>query len=212
MERRTFLYNASLGTLGLSFFSGFTSRFDRSQFGASLDEFLNAIGATPQSWLESDPMLEEVCADASNAWKKTGYEALKTTFFLCNNQQKAIFFLHLPHPELGMLDLSALLFQKDAATEKWQAVASLSGFQLEALIRAAAVLKMEHDPNHLAGLLLPHPGRVKPALGRFGTEFGEVIVQANLGDNKVVSIKATINKNNQALWSSEYVSGYLQSM
>ena len=93
MKRRSFLYNASVGTLGLSFFSGLTSRFGRSPFSASLDEFLNAIGATPQSWLESDPTLEEVCADASKAWKKTGYEAFSKTFFLCDQQQKALFMV-----------------------------------------------------------------------------------------------------------------------
>jgi len=212
MKRRTFLYNASMGTIGLSFFSGFASNFGRSPFNASLDEFLNAIGATPQSWLESDPTLEEVYADASKAWKKTGYEALNKTFFLCNQQQKAIFFLHLPHPELGTLDISALIFQKDEATKNWQPATSLSGFQLEALIRAAAALKAEQAPNRLAGLLLPHPSLTKPALGRFVTQFGEVGVQAHLAKNKVISIKATVYENNQALWSSEYPSGNLQSL
>ena len=212
MKRRSFLYNASVGTLGLSFFSGLTSRFGRSPFSASLDEFLNAIGATPQSWLESDPTLEEVCADASKAWKKTGYEAFSNTFFLYANQQKAIYFLSLPHPELGILDFSALVFQKDATNERWQTIASLSGFQLEALVRAAAALKMAHEPNHLAGLLLPHPCLVKPALGRFVTQFGEVGVQANLRNNKVMSIKVAVYKNNQALWSSEYASDYLKSL
>lgn len=212
MKRRTFLYNASMGTLGLSFFSGFASRFDRSQFAASLDEFLNAIGAVPQSWLVSDLELEEACSKDIKAWKRTGYEALYKTFFLCSQQQKAIFFLHLPHPELGTLDLSALVFQKDATTAKWQTVTSLSGFQLEALIRAAAALKMEHEPNRLAGLLLPHPSLAKPALGRFTTAFGEVGVKASLAKNKVMSIKAAVYENNQALWSSEYPSDYLQSL
>jgi len=212
MKRRTFLYNASVGTLGLSFFSGFASNFNRGQFTASLEAFLNAIGATPQSWLASDPTLEEVCADASKAWKKTGYEALSKTFFLCNQQQKAIFFLHLPHPELGTLDISALIFQKDEATTNWQPATSLSGFQLEALIRAAAALKPEHTPNRLAGLLLPHLSLTKPALGRFTTAFGEVGVKASLAKNKVLNIKAAVYENNQALWSSEYASGNLQSL
>lgn len=212
MKRRTFLYNASLGTLGLSFFSGFASNFDRSQFTASLEEFLNAIGAKPQSWLASDPMLEEVCADASKAWKKTGYEALSKTFFVCAHQEKAIFFLHLPHPELGIMDISALVFQKDEATSNWQPATSLSGFQLEALIRAAAALKKEYEPSRLAGLLLPHSSMAKPALGRFVTQFGEVGVQAHLAKNKVTSIKAAVYENNEALWSSEYPSGNLQSV
>ncbi|NUO03598.1 MAG: hypothetical protein HUU01_23535 [Saprospiraceae bacterium] len=212
MKRRTFLYNASVGTLGLSFFSGWTSRIGRSQFSASLEDFLKAIGATPQSWLESDPTLEEVCADASKAWKKTGYEAYSNIFFLCAPQQKAIFFLCLPHPELGMLDISALVFQKDAGNEKWQTIAALSGFQLEALVRAAAVLKAEHAPDRLTGLLLPPPSVPNPAPGRFFTQFGEVGVQANLGKNKVMAIKAAVYENNQVLWSSAYASEYLQSL
>ena len=212
MKRRSFLYNASVGTLGLSFFSGLTSRFGRSPFSASLDEFLNAIGATPQSWLESDPTLEEVCADASKAWKKTGYEAFSKTFFLCDQQQKALFFLHLLHPELGTLDISALVFQKDEATTNWKPATALSGFQLEALIRAAKALKMEQAPNRLAGLLLPHSSQTKPTMGRFVTKFGEVGVQASLPKDKVMRINATVYENNQALWSSEYPSDYLQSL
>lgn len=212
MKRRTFLYNASVGTLGLSFFSDFASNLSQGQFSASLDEFLNAIGAKPQSWLESDPILEEVCADASKAWKKTGYEAYSNTFFLCAHQQKAIFFLNLPHSELGMLDLSALVFQKDAANEKWQTIAALSGFQLEAMVRAAVALKPEYAPNRLAGLLLPHSSSAKPALGRFITQFGEVGVRAHLGKSKMVNIEAEVYENNQALWSSQYSSNCLQSL
>lgn len=212
MKRRNFLYNASLSTLGLSFFSGFVSNFDRSQFTASLDEFLNAIGAVPQSWLVSDPELEEACSKEIKTWERTGYKALNKTFFLCNQGQKAIFFLHLHHPELGTLDLSALVFQKGDATAPWQTTASLSGFQLEALVRAAAALKMEQAPNRLAGLLLPHAGKAKTTSGSFATEYGEVGVRASLSKNKVMSIKAAVYKNNQALWSSEYTSDHLQSL
>ncbi|MDZ4678818.1 MAG: hypothetical protein SH848_19895 [Saprospiraceae bacterium] len=213
MQRRTFLYNASLGALGVTWFSGFASGLNPQRFVAALDDFFQAIGARAQSWLANDPTLEEAFTHAFVSWKKIGYVPVHNQFYICQQAQKSIFILHLPHPKSGSLDVSALVFQKDIATQNWQFSAALSGFQLEALTKASAVLQPEHAPDRLAGLLLPVLIPLKKqTMGRYATELGEAGICAHLGKDKVMRVEATVYEAGQVLWSSGFVSQYGQSV
>lgn len=210
MNRRMFLCRASMGALGFSYFSEF-SFFDFSQprFSASLESFFLSIGAQTA---ETDTSLAEICTKQSALWRKTGYVPFDGKYYFCQKGQKAIHLLHLPHQERGSLDISALVLQEDASMESWRLVASLSGFQLEALVIAAAALKTSNSPKHLADLLLPALYKPKKAPGRFATEQGEVSVYAVLGKDKTIQVEAAVYESDYALWSSKYTSQYLQSL
>lgn len=212
MKRRTFLYNVTLGTLGFGFFPGNFSRFSRNPFADSLEAFLQAIGARAQNWRTGDSFLNEAFAKAIIPWKKTGYTPLRNDFYLCQKDQTAISILQLTHKELGVLDVSAVIFRRDVSVEKWKLVASLSGFQLEALVKAAEALQSGNGPGRLAKLLLPSPKMAKRVFGGFHTELGEVVVSASMGKDKIVKIKAAVYEDSQARWSAEYPSLYLQSL
>ncbi len=213
MKRRTFLYHASLGTLGFSALSGIPSRFFRSNFSASLDAFFKSVGARPQNWLESDPFLEAACQRASVSWEKIGYKPFSQKVFVYHKGSRAIYLLQLVHEKLGTLDISALFFEHTATVEKWQLITPLSGFQLEALVKGAEDLQSSYGPSRLANLLLPAllPD-VKRTPGRFVTEAGEVSVKAIMDKSKAVNVTAVVYESGQAVWSSEYVSQYLQSL
>ncbi|MFM9948420.1 MAG: hypothetical protein ACKV1O_10820 [Saprospiraceae bacterium] len=209
MNRRMFLGRASMGALGFSFFSGFPFRLAQPGFSASLESFFLSIGAQTT---ETDAALEAICAKESLPWRKTGYVPFDGKYYLCQKGQKAIHLLHLPHQETGSLDISALVLQEDASMESWRLVASLSGFQLEALVIAAAALKTSNSPKHLADLLLPALYKTKKTPGRFATEQGEVSVHAVLGKDKTIQVEAAVYESGYALWSSKYISQYLQSL
>lgn len=209
MNRRMFLCRASMGALGFSYFSGFPFLdFSQPRFSALLESFFLSIGAQAS---ESDTALAEICAKESALWRKTGYVPFDGKYYFCQKGKKAIHLLHLPHQETGSLDISALVLQEDASMESWRLVASLSGFQLEALIKAAAALKPSITPKHLADLLLPALYKTKKTPGRFATEQGEVSVHAVLGKDKTVQVEAAVYESGFALWSSKYTSQYLQS-
>lgn len=209
MNRRMFLGRASMGALGFSFFPGFSFRFPQPDFLASLESFFLSIGAQTA---ETDPALEAICTKESLPWRKTGYVPFDGKYYLCQKGQKAIYLLHLPHQETGSLDISALVLQEEASMESWRIVASLSGFQLEALVKAAAALTTGNSPKHLADLLLPAPYKTKKTPGRFATEQGEVSVHAVLGKDKTVKVEAVVYESGYTLWSSKYTSQYLQSL
>ncbi len=212
MNRRTFLYQAAIGTFGFSFFSGIPFRFSPLGFSASLESFFLSIGA---QGVENHSALEEICAKESMAWRQTGYKPLDGKYYLCQKGQKAIYLLHLPHKETGSLDVSALVLQEDVSLESWSLVASLSGFQLEALVKAETALRATNHQDRLASLLLPALPAFRPAKrtpGRFLTELGEVGVSAALGKDKTMRVKAAVYEAGETLWSSEYTSQYLQSL
>lgn len=202
-----------MGTLGFTYLSGFPVRLTRSHFVASLDSFFQAIGAKAQSRSASDAMLEELCTAASTTWNRTGYKPLTDEFFICKQAQKAVYLLHLSHKDLGTLDVSALIFQKeDISRGKWKFLASLSGVQLEALTKAAEALSATSTPSRLANLLLPDSRPAQRVSGQFATALGEVAVKAILSKGKSMHVEAAVYEADQRLWSSEYVSQYLQSL
>lgn len=210
MNRRMFLCRASMGALGFSCFSEFPFLdFSQPRFPASLESFFLSIGAQPTA---IDTALAEVCEKESALWQKTGYVPFDGKYYFCQKGQKVIHLLHLPHQERGSLDISALVLQEEASMESWRLVASLSGFQLEALVKAAAALKTSNSPKHLADLLLPALYKPKKMPGRFATEQGEVSVHAVLGKDKTVQVEAAVYESGFALWSSKYTSQYLQSL
>ncbi len=212
MKRRSFLYNASIGAFGFSWISGLQPGSGSRSLRISLDDFFKSIGAKAEHWLSIDPDLETVCNTAAVAWKKTGYQPLFRKFFLCRNGQKAIFILHLPHRELGDLDVSALVFEKNTETKTWQFAASLSGFQLEALVSAAVSLKHENSPERLAGLLLPVFQQSRHTSAQFVTELGAVSTKATLSNDNTLQIGATVFENGHPVWTSENVGRSLQAV
>lgn len=213
MKRRAFLYNAAWGTLGFTCLSGFPARLMQGSFAASLDAFFQAIGAKVQSRGDADATLEEICRKASANWQLTGYEPLTGEFYFCKQVQKAVYLLQLPHKDLGTLDIAALVFQKeDISRGNWSFLASLSGFHLEALAKAAEVLKTTNGPRRLANLLLPDSRETPYIAGRYITASGTVAVRAILSKDRATHVKAVIYEADQELWSSEYTSQYLQSL
>ena len=111
-----------------------------------LAKYLTAIGAHPVNhWLAQDQDLNRQLQTASASFLKSGYRALGTTHYYCNNDQVAVFPLALHAPETGMIDLAVLFFTKNTAAHIWKYTRTFSGFDLEAIVRA-----MEHIgmPTH----------------------------------------------------------------
>jgi len=210
MKRRSFLYSASLGTLGFSYFSGLPNWVTQQKTLASIDGLFQALGAQAQNWLATEPALDQACAEALTSWKQVGYEPLHKRYFMCKKEQTAIYTLCLRHEELGLLDVSALVFQKEVFRSSWNLCAELTGFQLEALAKAAASLSETATAARLADLLLPTEETIRQNPHRFATTLGEVSVSARLELNKAATITAAVYENSQALWTSEYRSEYLQ--
>jgi hypothetical protein len=102
-----------------------------------LAKYLTAVGARlVNHWLAPDQDLNRQLQTASASFIKSGYRALGTTHYYCNNDQVAVFPLALHAPETGMIDLAALFFTKNTADHLWNYTHTFSGFDLEAVGRA----------------------------------------------------------------------------
>lgn len=111
-----------------------------------LAKYLTDVGAYPvNNWLAPDQDLNRQLQTASASFLKSGYRALGTTHYYCNNDQVAVFPLALHAPDTGMIDLAVLFFTKNTAAHIWKYTRTFSGFDLEAIVRA-----MEHIgmPTH----------------------------------------------------------------
>lgn len=112
-----------------------------------LAKYLTAVGAHPVNhWLAPDQDLNRQLQAASASFFKSGYRALGTTHYYCNNDQVAVFPLALYAAETGMIDLAVLFFTKNTAAHIWKYTHTFSGFDLEAVGKAMERLG---TPTHM---------------------------------------------------------------
>ncbi|GAA4433472.1 hypothetical protein GCM10023091_07110 [Ravibacter arvi] len=147
LSRRKFLASSVLGTgalLSTTFFAfGTFSPGPES----TLDRYLEMIRAkkSPEA-LDHDPALRSEYEKHASALSESGYAAL-TPFV---SEEICIIPFRLGGTGLGLSDLAVLFFEQDK-NQIWQKSATLTGFQLEALVKSAG--KWDYDA--LPGLFTP---------------------------------------------------------
>ena len=116
-----------------------------------------------------------------NNWKQSGYEAMGTNYYVCQDENLVLCPLQFHHNVVGLIDSVLLCFGKNQEGE-WQSLKPLSGFDLEVLAVAAEGLQ-KHNPNiELSDYLLPSITQNRKDGFCFTTQKGEVFIKSILLD------------------------------
>ena len=102
----------------------------------------------------SNTNLFNIYKTALNNWQSTGYQAFGSNFYVCQNENVALFPLYHPHNSMGILDRAILCFGKNDRGE-WTKLKPLSGYDLEALAVATEGLLKNNADIDLGDYLLP---------------------------------------------------------
>lgn len=172
MKRRTFLSTAPLSLLGLGLPVGAAASLGGQKPGIRqwLLDLARAVPAKrAAAFFWPSGLREQI--DISNAFLAArGYLAEEAGAFFSVGQTHCFYPLALRRSQAGLLDLLVPVFTRDAAGD-WQQVLVLTGYQIEALARATAVLSAAELP--VAGLLLP-VRRVAGEAGSYESRLGRV--------------------------------------
>lgn len=117
-----------------------------------------------------------------NDWQKNGYEAFGANFYICQDENLALFPLQYNHTILGLIDSMVLCFRKNQEDE-WISIKSLSGFDLEVLTVAAEGLQKYNPDIDLGSYLLPSFPLNNTNSFCFNTPKGEVFIKTFLFEN-----------------------------
>lgn len=121
---------------------------------------------------------------ALNNWKQSGYEAFETNYFVCQNENLALFPLHLHHATVGLIDTAFLCFGKNQMDE-WIKLRPLSGLDMEVLDVAAEGLQKHHPDIDLSKFLLPSISQNRNVGFYFDTQKGNVFIKSILSTDSV---------------------------
>lgn len=180
MIRRTFLHTGAWSLLGLSLPGSIFPAFRHQSPAVNhwLRQLVAAVGARRRSglWGQEERLQEQV--RRTNAFLAVrGYASRDSGLYFSPGRPDICFYpLFLERAAAGLTDLLAPVLGR-RPDGSWQQLVVLTGYQIEALARAAAALADRETP--LAELLLP-AGAVANAEGSFPTTLGSVAIRTSL--------------------------------
>lgn len=154
MKRRTFLQTSTLGLAGLGLPAGASSLMQQQEgIQAWFRQITDAVQARRKSNLSGcPPQLTNLILETDTFLAGRGFEREINGAFFCADGNTCFYPLLLRRATAGLSDFLVPVFnrQPDGA---WKRLAVLTGYQLEALGRAASALAEQPIPPH--ELLLP---------------------------------------------------------
>jgi hypothetical protein len=179
MKRRTFVRTASIGVFGL----GINPRLLPAQTKPDasvhhwMDQLVDATGARRRSGPVNAPESFKAKTKSLNGYfAERGYHKESNSVYFYGDQHNCCFYaLSLRHTRSGLNDVLLPVLSLDEAGN-WQHIATLTGFQLEALAHAAS--RLSGPASTLQGQLLPAPsGSNMLPNGAFHNQEGLVEIQ-----------------------------------
>jgi hypothetical protein len=198
MNRRSFVRTTAIGAFGLGFNPDLTvlSGFQQHTVKKWLHDLVDFTGAKRRSGaLEGADSLRAKTTELNAYFTARGYAPeSNSVYFYHQNEACCFYALYLRHAASGLTDLLLPVLSRDASGN-WHHIATLTGFQLEALAMAAGKLKEHALPGYM--LLLPAPAmpQILP-IGRFNTSAGSVVAITRLSDTSgYTTLTVTSNQN-----------------
>lgn len=198
MKRRSFITTA--------FFSGLLAPellpyASNQNLHPWLEVFLKSVNVkTKTKHFLMDKPLNDAYNLAATTWLKSGFKALGSDYFLCRNNQTALFPQVLSHPTLGQLDFAVLCFEKDI-DGNWQPLPSFSSFQIEALSKASKDLSFKNLEDYFLPCLQNSP----KLPFSFSTKKGYVTCKVSMSKVQT-TIDATISDGENNVWQKQFFS------
>jgi hypothetical protein len=151
----------------------------------------------------SDPALLNCYKKASLSWEKTGYKPSGNFCYSSPDNQLKMFPLHLHVNGSVKLDDVLLCFGKNSNGE-WNALKSISGFDLEAMTIAMKELKTKNNVADLTHYLFPAPlKQLNPY--SFETKKGSVFLKTQLSSD-YTSTKIVVMEGSSIVFQKEVIS------
>lgn len=202
MKRRTFISTTILGTLSANQLLASTpvelTTPNTSRWFSLLLKVTNA--KQRKRYLLTDKKLKTTYEAIRDEWSLSGYQALGENYFLCRDGELALFPIELQHTALGQIDFAVLVFEKKKINE-WESVKSLSGFNIEALVKSLDTFSA--DVEDVANCILPTQSTPEFTIKGYKTPKGHVCFDTRITDNKAV-INVQITINNEIVWNGKH--------
>lgn len=204
MKRRTFISTTILGALSANQLLAFTPlELTKADINRWLSQLLNAVKAQQRKrYLLADISLKTAYETTKEKWFSSGYGALGSDYFMCRNDNLALFPIELQHEVHGQIDFVVLVFEKKKNNE-WNSVKSLSGFNVEALVESLNIFPA--DAEDLAYYILPTQSTPEFTIKGYKTPKGHVCFETRITDNKAI-VNAQIIINDEIVWNQKHES------
>lgn len=185
MKRRTFVRSAAISAFGLSLNPFKNSIFNFQATRAH--QWLGALVSATLAKRRSGPSVgsgsfQELSGTLNAYFAKRGYKADHSGYYFYNGGYCCFYPLKLEHSASGLSDVlvPVLAHSTDGS---WRHINTFTGYQMEALARAADALA--DYPVPLQQLLLPATGgRVNHALGAYRSQHADVTMATRIKDGK----------------------------
>lgn len=200
MKRRFFIQGTTLGTIGLGIISpdliAFPANFEHGNVAKWLRQmsWTLAVQRRTQAKYSADSF-EQITGGKNEYFATHGYHTMsETCYFFGNDEQYCFYPLVARHAASGTSDLLLPVYQRNSQNE-WQPVQTLSGFQVEALIKASHALR-EKSPAMIQSLLFPI-GKVSTGhgAGAYATREGTVSIVTKLRNGRATTTCTVTNRD-----------------
>ena len=199
MKRRFFIQGTTLGSIGLGLGASDILAFPMSLEYTSVKRWLSQLSWTlsVQRRTQARSAPESFCqaSGARNEYFACHgfYKMSDTCYFFGENEEYCFYPLVARDQSSGMSDLLMPVFRMHG--DQWQPVQTLSGFQVEALMKASHALR-ENSPAKIQHLLFPigKANSIKKA-GSYATREGTVSIVTTLKKGRATTTCTVMNRN-----------------
>lgn len=210
MKRRLFVQRSALGTFGLGVVSTdlFSLPFTREYAGVV--NWLNEISLTSSVFRRSQAIsaqssFADITAEKNKYFAERGYEKMNDTCYFFGDQEEYCFYpIISDHKASGTKDLLMPVFKRNA-NQQWEFAQTLSGFQVDAMIKASYALRAKSSVK-VQNLLLPvGRGLSGNKAGSYASRDGIVSTHTILKHGKAVTT-CTVNDHTGMVYQETFTS------
>ncbi len=207
MKRRTFVQSGVVSAFGLALQPSVSplSILEEHNIHAWLRQFSTLTQSRRFSVLRIASSSDVQQMDVLDTYfaKRFFHRENNSVQVISNTEISHLFYpVYLRRATAGLCDILLPVFTR-RADQPWQHTGTFTGFQVEALVRAAARLK--EQVNTLEGLLLPvYPATTDGAFFSYKSQLGSVSISTTVKEKATTTIR--IYRENALLLEETYVS------
>lgn len=200
MKRRFFIQGTTLGTIGLGIISpdllAIPANFEHGSVATWLRQMSWTLTVQRRTLAISAPeSFKQITSGKNEYFANHGYHPVsETCYFFGDDEQYCFYPLIARHTASGISDLLLPVYRWNSQ-HQWQPVQTLSGFQVEALIKASHALR-EKSPAMIQSLLFPI-GKASAGHGAaaFATREGTVSIVTRLKNGRATTTCSVMNRD-----------------
>lgn len=202
MERRNFIQSSAIGIVGYNLMGvgkNASHLFETAAVHHWLHQLVSATSAKKRSGLFLPPELELAVAEINIPYSKLGIAGDVSAYYFYGDHEDYCFYPLQNNHASGMTEFVMPVLHKKPNGD-WSQIATINGYQLEALVRASIALKDVDTP--LQELLLP---TFKSNNGKyfktFNTNQGAITIKTLIYADKVPESSIELLAQNEILYS-----------